>query len=874
MSLSEAWQRAFETVERELPILAGPAPAAGLPAWAPGAGAAPRASCAGVWPLAPTPPHGAAAAPAADAPPAKRPRAAPAHGEQPAALAAPPAPSAQLQPPLAPPAAAAFATAAGAPWPPGAAPWPPGAAPWLPAVYHEIRSRDAARADSQLAARRALALQVEALIGAPLPVVQPEFTGDWAPPPPPQQQQQQQQQPQVHAQQSTAWPAAVPPLAPGPVFNAARGLWHARTKRPAPEPGGDASCSDGDGDGGSSLTQAAAGSSPAGQQAQAQQQQQQQRQQWLQAQQQQAQQQQQQLQQAQQQQQAQQGASQEDIIKRHQLLCLLSRQQEEGQRQQQDHHHQQQQGAPQGEGTIRHQHLLCLLSRQQGAQQWRAELDELRQLGQPAPPHVVHALAVRAAQQQEQQQQQQQQQQPPQQQPEAQQPRPPPPQQQQQQQQQPLQAPGQDWQRAAQLAAHVTKQLARLEGRDLTQQELLRRGQLQHAQRVLQLKLRCAGMQARAACEALREAKKQQAAAALLESPEGASAAAAAVPQDAAGAAAPAAAPAGVSELRGAGGGAAAGGVADAAAASGDRALPAAQQEGPGPEGAQDPDTGGCARAMGAAQRKRAAAAWLPKPAPRLHAPQRLLPGTVCTRLGGDVPPPPGAAGAGAAAAPAPRGSARRAPPRRGSPGGGEGRGAAVGGGGAGGAPAAFQFLGPFSSDPLTRQRLHAALRDAQRRAPGRLAVRRSAIAQLGVYAREPISRGELIVEYAGEVVRAKVADIRERRYQAAGVDSTYLMALSQDEVVDATVAGSVARFINHSCGPNCRSATIALHGRRRVCIFAQRDIAVGEELCYDYQLSVPVLDTGGADLQAVAAWEGVELLRCRCGAPECRGLI
>ncbi|KIY96523.1 putative myeloid/lymphoid or mixed-lineage leukemia [Monoraphidium neglectum] len=99
-------------------------------------------------------------------------------------------------------------------------------------------------------------------------------------------------------------------------------------------------------------------------------------------------------------------------------------------------------------------------------------------------------------------------------------------------------------------------------------------------------------------------------------------------------------------------------------------------------------------------------------------------------------------------------------------------------------------------------------------------------------------------------------------------------MALSKSEVCDATMAGTVARFINHSCGPNCRSGTIELHGRRRVCIFAARDIAAGEELCYDYQLSVPVLDAGGADLETVARWEGVELMRCRCGAPTCRGVV
>lgn len=83
-------------------------------------------------------------------------------------------------------------------------------------------------------------------------------------------------------------------------------------------------------------------------------------------------------------------------------------------------------------------------------------------------------------------------------------------------------------------------------------------------------------------------------------------------------------------------------------------------------------------------------------------------------------------------------------------------------------------------------------------------------------------------------MARQAVADVAEARHRGAGHDD-YQFRLS-DSVVDATTSGSMARFINHSCAPNCVTRQCAVDGQLHLGIFAARDIAGGEELCYDYK--------------------------------------
>lgn len=102
----------------------------------------------------------------------------------------------------------------------------------------------------------------------------------------------------------------------------------------------------------------------------------------------------------------------------------------------------------------------------------------------------------------------------------------------------------------------------------------------------------------------------------------------------------------------------------------------------------------------------------------------------------------------------------------------------------------------------------------------------RSAIHGWGLYAMENIAFNDMIIEYVGEKVRQKVADLREERYDKQGIGSSYLFRLVEDEIVDATKKGGIARFINHSCSPNCTAKIIKVEGTRRIVIYAMKDIA------------------------------------------------
>lgn len=80
----------------------------------------------------------------------------------------------------------------------------------------------------------------------------------------------------------------------------------------------------------------------------------------------------------------------------------------------------------------------------------------------------------------------------------------------------------------------------------------------------------------------------------------------------------------------------------------------------------------------------------------------------------------------------------------------------------------------------------------------------KSAIHDWGLFAMEPIAADEMIIEYVGELVRPSIADVRESKYKAIGIGSSYLFRIdnesSESSVIDATKCGNLARFINHCC--------------------------------------------------------------------------
>ncbi|KAB8336730.1 hypothetical protein FH972_021039 [Carpinus fangiana] len=112
----------------------------------------------------------------------------------------------------------------------------------------------------------------------------------------------------------------------------------------------------------------------------------------------------------------------------------------------------------------------------------------------------------------------------------------------------------------------------------------------------------------------------------------------------------------------------------------------------------------------------------------------------------------------------------------------------------------------------------------------------RSAIHGWGLYAEENIAMNDMIIEYVGEKVRQAVANIREIKYDKQGMGSSYLFRIDEDAVVDATKKGGIARFINHSCAPNCTAKIIRVDGTKRIVIYALKDITKDDELTYDYK--------------------------------------
>jgi uncharacterized protein len=138
--------------------------------------------------------------------------------------------------------------------------------------------------------------------------------------------------------------------------------------------------------------------------------------------------------------------------------------------------------------------------------------------------------------------------------------------------------------------------------------------------------------------------------------------------------------------------------------------------------------------------------------------------------------------------------------------------------------------------------------------------VRRSKLQGKGAFARRDVAEGERIIEYTGALITNDEAD--------AGCDDegmrrhhTFLFGVDDEYTIDGARGGNEARFINHSCDPNCESVTI----RRHVYIHALRDIEAGEELTYDYWYTTDESYTI-EDLRRIYP--------CRCKAPTCRGTL
>jgi len=126
--------------------------------------------------------------------------------------------------------------------------------------------------------------------------------------------------------------------------------------------------------------------------------------------------------------------------------------------------------------------------------------------------------------------------------------------------------------------------------------------------------------------------------------------------------------------------------------------------------------------------------------------------------------------------------------------------------------------------------------------------VKSSLIHGTGLFARVDLAAGTHVIEYVGERV-TKEQSLRRRLE-----DNFFVFTVTDEFDIDGAVDWNPARFINHSCAPNCEAEM----KDERIWIIALRDIKAGEELTFNY----------GYDL------EDYEDHPCHCGTPECPGFM
>jgi SET domain-containing protein len=138
--------------------------------------------------------------------------------------------------------------------------------------------------------------------------------------------------------------------------------------------------------------------------------------------------------------------------------------------------------------------------------------------------------------------------------------------------------------------------------------------------------------------------------------------------------------------------------------------------------------------------------------------------------------------------------------------------------------------------------------------------VRNSPVHGVGVFTRRRLSAGDCIIEYTGERIEWGVAQQRSDE-QDGPLNLTYYFSLSDGRVIDGGSDGNEARFINHSCEPNCEAVE---DDDGRVFLYAMQEIERGEELSYSYPLIYEGRHTPAVKRE----------FACRCGAPTCSGTM
>ncbi|EDV53357.1 probable histone-lysine N-methyltransferase Mes-4 [Drosophila erecta] len=128
-----------------------------------------------------------------------------------------------------------------------------------------------------------------------------------------------------------------------------------------------------------------------------------------------------------------------------------------------------------------------------------------------------------------------------------------------------------------------------------------------------------------------------------------------------------------------------------------------------------------------------------------------------------------------------------------------------------------------------------------------------------GLVNREPIAEGDFVIEYVGEVINHAEFQRRMEQKQRGRDENYYFLGVEKDFIIDAGPKGNLARFMNHSCEPNCETQKWTVNCIHRVGLFAIKDIPANTELTFNYLWDDLMNNSKKA---------------CFCGATRCSGEI
>jgi SET domain-containing protein len=141
--------------------------------------------------------------------------------------------------------------------------------------------------------------------------------------------------------------------------------------------------------------------------------------------------------------------------------------------------------------------------------------------------------------------------------------------------------------------------------------------------------------------------------------------------------------------------------------------------------------------------------------------------------------------------------------------------------------------------------------------------VKQSSVHGKGVFAVTDIAKNTQIIEYTGDRISWKQA-VKRHPHDPAQPTHTFYFGLDDGSVIDALFGGNASMWINHSCKPNCKAIEEDVGKKSGVFLYAKKNIKAGEELFYDYGLSIE-----GKITKALK-----KDYQCHCGHKNCRGTM